>query len=129
MTDDCCTMDMFQPIKLAAPPGEIPDGLKVTALQDPKTLEMAKLCPVLAIGSFLLWPMSYVDNRVSFGMVLYDPRGKPVEVVETPGARYIVSIATSGRETEGSVVFTGQEGATVTLSCMEIDKILKSSGG
>lgn len=125
MVADCCTMNMFQPIHMQRPPGEIPDGLKVTSLQDPERLDPARSNPVLSIGSFLLWPMSYYDNRVSFGMVLYDPRGKVVGVMEKPGARYIVQITTSGRESEGTVTFTGQGNQSVTMTCMEIDKFLK----
>jgi len=118
-------MDMFQPIKMQAPPGPVPDGLKVTTLADPNRLESSRSNPVLAIGSFILWPMSYYDNRVSFGMVMYDPKGKVVGVLEKPGARYSTGIATSGRGTEGAVTFTGQSNQTVTMTCMEIDKLLK----
>ncbi|HEU4560261.1 MAG TPA: hypothetical protein VFS20_20595 [Longimicrobium sp.] len=125
MSADCCSMDMFQPIHMQAPPGEIPRGLKVTSLQDAQRLDSARTNPVLSIGSFTLWPMSYYDNRVSFGMVLYDPKGKVVGVLEKPGARYIVNITTSGRESEGVVTFTGQANQSVTMSCMEIDKFLK----
>lgn len=126
---DCCTMDMFQPIHMQAPPGEIPRGLKVTSLQDAQRLDSARTNPVLSIGSFLLWPMSYDDNRMSFGMVMYDPKGKVVGVLEKPGARYIVQITLQvGRGPEGSVMFTGQGNQSVTMTCMEIDKLLKGGG-
>lgn len=126
MSSDCCTMDMFQPIHMSAPPGEIPRGLKVTSLQDPNRLDPARSNPVLSVGSFILWPMSYYDNRMSFGMVMYDPKGKVVGVLEKPGARYIVQISLeTGRGTEGSVMFTGQANQSVTMTCMEIDKLLK----
>ena len=126
MSSDCCTMDMFQPIHMSAPPGEIPRGLKVTSLQAPDRLDPTRSHPVLSIGSFILWPMSYYDNRMSFGMVMYDPKGKVVGVLEKPGARYIVQISLeTGRGTEGSVMFTGQANQSVTMTCMEIDKLLK----
>ena len=35
MDTDGCTIDMLQPITMQAPPGDIPDGMKVTALADP----------------------------------------------------------------------------------------------
>jgi hypothetical protein len=111
---------------MSAPPGEIPRGLKVTSLQDPNRLDPARSNPVLSVGSFILWPMSYYDNRMSFGMVMYDPKGKVVGVLEKPGARYIVQISLeTGRGTEGSVMFTGQANQSVTMTCMEIDKLLK----
>ena len=49
--DSGWTMNMFQPIHLKAPPGPIPDGLKVTSLADPNRLDPASSNPVLAIGS------------------------------------------------------------------------------
>ena len=122
--DSGCTMDMLQPITMQAPPGPIPDGMKVTALQDPNTLEMAKASPALAVGSFTLWPFSYYDNRVSFGMVMYDPMGKVVGVMEKPGARYVTSITLKGTGSDGAVVVTGQANQSVSLSCMEIDQLL-----
>lgn len=125
MSSDCCSMDMFQPIQMQAPPGEVPRGLKVTSLQDPARLDAARSNPALSIGSFILWPMSYYDNRVSFGMVMYDPKGKVVGVLEKPGARYVTKITLGGRGSDGTVTFTGQANQSVTMSCMEIDKLLK----
>ena len=118
-----CTIDMCQPITLQSPPGPIPDGMKVTSLADPNQLTGAPSNPVLAVGSFILWPFSYDDNRVSFGMVMYDPLGKVVASVEKPGARYIVSITEGGSGAEGTVTFTGQTNQSVTLSCNDIDAL------
>jgi hypothetical protein len=122
-------MDMFFPIKMKAPPGPIPDGMKVTALADPNRLDMAPASPALAVGSFTLFPFSYYDNRVSFGMVMYDPKGKVVGVLEKPGARYVASITKSADTGDGTVTFTGQANQTVTMTCMDIDRLLKSGGG
>ncbi len=127
--DSGCTMDMFQPIKMKAPPGPIPDGLKVTSLADPNRLDSASLNPVLSIGSFTLWPMSYDDNRVSFGMVLYDPRGKISSVTEKRGARYITQITKQGEGGHGAVTFVGQANQSVSLTCEEINQLLLNSGG
>lgn len=124
MDSYCPTMDMLQPIHMQKPPGATPDGLKVTALQDPNTLQMARSCPVVSIGSFILWPFSYDDNRVSFGMVMYDPLGKVLAVKEVRGARYIWQITKNGDRTEGSVTFTGQANQSVTMSCMEIGAMM-----
>lgn len=120
----CPTMDMLQPIHMQRPPGPTPDGLKVSALADPSSLQMARSCPVVSIGSFILWPFSYDDNRVSFGMVMYDPVGKPIAVKEVRGARYIFRIVNNGDRREGSVTFIGQANQNVTLTCMEIGAMM-----
>src|SRR5687768_12651980 len=62
-----CSMDMLFVVKLAAPKGPIPAGMKVTALSGPSGTP-TKPGPVLAVGGFTLWPMSYDDNRMSMGM-------------------------------------------------------------
>jgi hypothetical protein len=119
-----CTIDMCQPITLQSPPGTVPDGMKVTSLAAADQLTGAASNPALAVGSFTLWPFSYDDNRVSFGMVMYDPLGKVVASVEKPGARYIVSITISGTGSDGTVTFTGQANQSVTLTCADIDALL-----
>jgi hypothetical protein len=119
-----CSMDMLSAITMSAPEGPTPDGLKVTALAGPNTLQPAPACPVLGIGSFTLWPMSYIDNRVSFGMVMYDPQGKVVAQVEKPGARYIYKVTLNGSGESGSVTFSGQADQTVTMSLDEICQML-----
>jgi hypothetical protein len=124
MDSDGCTIDMLQPITLQAPPGPVPDGMKVTSLADPNLLDSGASNPALAVGGFTLWPMSYDDNRVSFGMVMYDLDGKVVGVLEKPGARYVTQITTSGSGDEGTVTVTGQSSQTVTLSCAEVTRLL-----
>jgi hypothetical protein len=113
-------MDMLQVIKMRAPLGPTPDGMKVTCLGGPDTLQPAPACPALAIGSFTLWAFSYDDNRSSFGMVMYDPVWKVVGQVEKVGARYINNITLNGSGGEGSVTFWGQGNQSVTMSLDEI---------
>jgi hypothetical protein len=98
--------------------------MKVATLAGPNVLHPAPSCPVLAIGSFTLWPMSYSDNRVSFGMVMYNPRGKVVHAVEHKGARYIYKITLTGDGASGSATFWGQADQKVTMSLDEICKML-----
>jgi hypothetical protein len=117
-------MDMLEVIKMPAPEGPTPNGMKVTALAGPNTLQPAPSCPALAIGSFTLWPMSYIDNRVSFGMVMYDPKWNVVAQVEKPGARYVYKITLDGSGASGSVTFSGQSDQTVTMSLDEICQML-----
>ena len=116
-----CTMDMLSVIKVSKPNGQIPDGMKVTALQGPDTLQSANPGPVLAIGGFTLWPMSYIDNRVSFGMVMYDLKWRVVNTLEKKGARYVYKIT---KNDNGSVTFSGQANQSVTMSLDEICQML-----
>jgi hypothetical protein len=119
-----CSMDMFGVIQMPAPKGSIPDGMKVTALAGPDTLQPAPSCPALAVGGFTLWPMSYMDNRVSFGMVMYDLKWNVVHLVEKPGARYIYKITLDGTGESGSVTFWGQANQKVTMALDEICQLL-----
>lgn len=117
-------MDMISVIQMPSPKGPVPDGMKVTALAGPNTLQSAAACPVLGIGSFTLWPMSYIDNRVSFGMVMYDPQWNIVNQVEKPGARYVYKITQNDSGGSGSVTFSGQADQAVTMSLDEICQML-----
>lgn len=119
-----CTMNMLSVIKMKGTKGPIPQGMKVTCLAGPDTLQPAKLCPVLAVGGFTLWPMSYIDNRVSFGMVMYDPTWKVVNTVEKPGARYVYKISLN--QSAKSVTFSGQANQSVTMSLDEICRMLRT---
>lgn len=119
-----CSMEMLQAIKMRAPLGPVPSGLKVTCLGGPDVLQPAPACPVLAIGSFTLWPMSYIDNRVSFGMVMYDPLWKVASQVEKRGARYVYKITLNGSEQNGSVTFWGQANQSVTMPLAEVCGLL-----
>jgi hypothetical protein len=103
-------------ITMSNPEGPIPDGLKMAGLTGPSVLDPASSYPVLAIGSFLLWPMSYTDNRCSFGMVLYDPSGNIKGQKEIPGARYIYKITLDG----SNATFWGQSDQNVTMTFDQI---------
>lgn len=119
-----CTMDMLQVINMPKPKGVVPQGMKVTALTGPNTLQSAPTCPAVSVGSFTLWPMSYYDNRVSFGMVMYNPKWAVVNQVEKTGARYVYKITTDGSGASGSVTFWGQADQKVTMTLDEICKML-----
>ena len=120
-----CTMKMLEVMTMKAPKGAIPDGMKAASIGGPNILQPAPAIPVLAIGSFTLWPMSYIDNRVSFGMVMYDPLWKVVNQVEKRGARYIYKVSLAMvNETSGSATFWGQSDQSVTMSLDEICQML-----
>jgi hypothetical protein len=108
-------------ITMKGPKGHVPDGMKVATISGPNVLNPLPACPVLAIGSFILWPMSYIDNRVSFGMVMYNPRWKAGAQVEKRGARYVYKITVDG---SGSVTFWGQGDQKVTLTLAEICQLM-----
>ena len=118
------SMDMLSVIAMRTPKGAIPDGLKVTSISGPDSLQPLPACPSLAIGGFTLWPMSYMDNRVSFGMVMYDLNWNVVNTIEKPGARYVYNITLNGSGDSGSVTFWGQANQQVTLSLEEICQLL-----
>lgn len=117
------TPNMLSVIAQTAPPGPIPDGLKLASFAGPDTFDpYPGGNPVLFIGAFQLWPMSYDDNRVSFGMVMYDPQGQVVNQLEKPGARYICQITINGDA--GTVTFTGQASQSVSLTFDEIFQLM-----
>lgn len=117
---DMLTVEMLSMIMLPAPKGPIPPGMKVTSIQGPDSLQPMPACPVLAVGGFTLWPMSYIDNRVSFGMVMYGLNWEIVSTVEKPGARYIYNITMTGTGIIGNVTFWGQANQSVNMSLQEI---------
>lgn len=68
--------------------------------------------------------MSYFDNRMSFGMVMFDLQWKVVAQVEKKGGRYVYKVTTTGSGGSGSVTFTGQSDQSVTMSLDEICQML-----
>jgi hypothetical protein len=118
------TMEMLSIISAPKPPGPIPEGLKITVFSGPETLDRNAPCPALAVGGFTYWPFSYSDNRVSFGVVSYDPKGTPLREVEVKGARYVYKITKEGAGTSGSVSFWGQSNQKVTLTLAQLYDML-----
>jgi hypothetical protein len=102
---------------MQSPPGPVPDGLKVATFDGPNSFNRAPT-PVVLVGSFVIWPYSYDDNRVSFGMALYDCC--LMRVVEKTGARYVYKITNDN----GTVTFWGQDDQRVTLTPDDIGAIL-----
>lgn len=115
-----CSMEMLESIRVGAPEGPIPEGLKVITLEGPNTLQPAPTNAVLAVGGFTLWPMSYIDNRDSFGMVMYDLNWQVIGIIEKPGARYVYNITLAGDGSIGAATFWGQADQKVNMSLDEI---------
>lgn len=118
------TMDMLQVLNVPPQPkGAVPTGLKSIALSSPEA-GLAQTIPVLAIGGFTFWPMSYDDNRMSFGMVMYDPQWNVVNTIEKKGARYIYQITLDGSGSNGTVTFLGQDNKKVVMALNEFEPLM-----
>ena len=124
------TTDMLQVLQLPASKGAIPAGLKIIALSNPNgSPAIAPASPVLAIGGFTFWPMSYDDNRMSFGMVMYGPDWEVVSTTEMKGARYIYKITIDGSGSDGTVTFWGQADHKVQLPVAAFEPLMLVNGG
>jgi hypothetical protein len=68
---------------------------------------------------YILLPIafSYIDNRVGLAILAYDPSNNVAGRLDTTGTRYVVSIIYNS--VNGSVVFTGQSGATITVPIIQ----------
>jgi hypothetical protein len=70
----------------------IPAGMKVTCLVGPDSLQSSPTCPVIQYHGYTTWIYSFIDNRVSYGVVSYDAQGNVVKNVTRDGARYVYKI-------------------------------------
>lgn len=107
-----------------APPA-VPAGMKVTCTPGPGTGAAAANCPVVKWGGYTYWAFSYVDNRVSMGIVAYDSAGKVVKQWEKAGARYVyaISVDATGR----NVTFAGQADQKITMTWGELMPLANGS--
>ncbi|XXF75684.1 hypothetical protein P2318_21795 [Myxococcaceae bacterium GXIMD 01537] len=100
-----------------APPA-VPAGMKVTCTQGPNTGAPSTTCPVVQWRGLTYWAFSYIDNRVSMGIVAYDSTGKVVAQWEKPGSRYVYAITVNN--TDKTVVFAGQSDAKITMKWTDL---------
>ena len=112
-----CIPEMFKVLQGSRPAGKVPDGLKVSFGKDAGN-NPTQSGPILAVGGFTLWPFSYYDNRVSLGMVMYDPKWNVTEMVEKTGTRYIYKMTIDANAK--NVTFIGQSDAKVVMTFDEI---------
>lgn len=94
-----------------------PDGTKLTVDLDSKLSDSEY--PILLWNGYTYWPLSYIDNRVSFAIVITKTTNNVTEsdiikTIEATGARYIDSIQVN--TTSHEVNFVGQAGEVATLS-------------
>lgn len=102
----------------ANPPGNIPEGMRVSCNLGPDTFTQNPMCPVLRFNGYTYWAYSYRDNRSSFGIVAYDDAGEIVTQWEATGARYMWQITVDS--TAETVTFFGQANRTATLTWAEL---------
>ncbi|HJV43791.1 hypothetical protein [Caulobacter sp.] len=95
-----------------APP-PVPSGLKVTCLKGPNTLEPSPTCPVVQYNGHTTWAFSFIDNRVSYGVVTYGPNNQVLANNTQDGARYVYKITVDSNAQ--TVSFWGQGDAKVTV--------------
>jgi hypothetical protein len=100
----------------SSPP--VPAGLKVTCMDSPNTLQSAATCPVVKYQGMTTWAYSYIDNRVSFGLVTYDATNNVVRNIEKPGARYIWNMVSS--EKTQQITLAGQANQTVEINWSDV---------
>ena len=103
----------------ANPPGEIPEGLKVSCFFSPLRFQNPN-CPVLLYNDLTYWPYSYRDNRFALAIVAYDAAGNIVSEQELTGPRSVWQITV---DVDASTVsFYGGENSQnfATLTWLEL---------
>jgi hypothetical protein len=70
-----------------APPP--PAGMKVTCMVGPDSLQSSPTCPVIQYQGLYTWAFSFIDNRVSYGIVTYDGQANLIKNTTRDGARYV----------------------------------------
>ena len=102
----------------------IPNGLKLTALQDPNKLISKVNYPILKVENISgfktiqYWPFSYIDNRVGMAIFAFDGRGNVIKRWDKEGARYVWKI----EEDLGTndIVFIGQAEQKIVMKWSEL---------
>ncbi|KAJ3876592.1 Alpha/Beta hydrolase protein [Lentinula edodes] len=95
-----------------------PDDLKYTSLSDPGELDSSEEYPVLILGQYTYWALSYIDNRYAMAILAYDSSGTIVGRWSKQGARYVHHIEFD--EIGGNVSFVGQGNLSVIFQLSEL---------
>lgn len=117
VTCDKCQVPVIRVVPTGSHPA-FPSDLKETVLADPNRLDPAANAQVLTWGDYTYWVASYVDNRVAFCFLAFDPSGKVVKRVEKSGARYLWQLTLDAGSK--AVTATGQSRDSVTASLAEL---------
>ncbi|KAJ7875324.1 Alpha/Beta hydrolase protein [Mycena olivaceomarginata] len=95
-----------------------PEDLKYVALSDPEKLEFSQEYPVLILGQYTYWALSYIDNRYAMAILAYNDSGKIVGRWSKEGARYVHRIDLDAQTR--NVSFIGQGNLSVVFSLSEL---------
>ena len=93
---------------------QIPAGSKMACIQSADVVGNMDTCSVLRWKDYTYYAYSYIDNRMSFNIVAYDPQGNIVKQWEAPGARYLYKITVE--PAAQTVTFWGQSNQKVAMS-------------
>ncbi len=97
----------------------IPSGLKVTCFSNANDISnLSSTCPVIKWNGYTYWAYSYIDNRVSLGVVAYDLTGKVAQQWQVNGVRYVYKIEVDS--TAKKITFYGQSNQTGSLTFSQI---------
>nr|WP_295111798.1 hypothetical protein [uncultured Caulobacter sp.] len=96
----------------------VPAGLKVTCTPNPNTGAPSPTCPIIQYNGVTTWAYSFIDNRVSYGIVSYDAGGNVLRNVEYPGARYVYKMTVDPNAQTVSV--WGQSNAKVDVAWRDL---------
>jgi len=99
-------------------PPPVPSGMKVTCLTGPDSLQSSPTCPVIQYGGNTTWAFSFIDNRVSYGIVTYDAANNVVKNVTRDGARYVYKMTVDPSAQTVSV--WGQANAKVDVAWSDL---------
>ncbi|MBV1776420.1 hypothetical protein KSF73_11945 [Burkholderiaceae bacterium DAT-1] len=95
-----------------------PSGMKLACFTDANSTALSNACPVVSFDGVQYWPFSYMDNRMSIGLVGYR-NGQVVKQLELTGARYAWAISVdAGAE---SVRISGQANLSASTSWTSIN--------
>ncbi len=79
----------------------------------PGTGQPSPNCPAVKFKGNTTWAYSFINNRVAFGIVTYDPNNKVLANNTQNGSRYVYKITVD--PSAKTVSFWGQGDAKVTL--------------
>ena len=99
----------------------IPAGMKVAFMTGPNSPTPdgeSSTCNVIRYNGLTYWAYSYIDNRVSLGLVAYDASGKQVAQQELQGTRYLWKITSD--PAAQTVTFYGQSNQTVSRAWSQL---------
>jgi len=100
-------------LKAPAPPS----GMKIACMTGPNSPQpdgISPTCPVISYNGVDFWPFSYIDNRVSIGLVGYRS-GQVVKQMELNGTRYAWK-ATVSNDAKTVSIWGQSQGSFVSTS-------------